>query len=258
MRQAYRSLWLSDIHLGTAACRAAELLAFLDGVEAETVYLTGDIVDLERLNARPNLPAVHREVIARFIALAQGGTRVLYIPGNHDVELRRLAGGRVGDIQVALEAVHTCLDGTRLLVIHGDCLEARVRRDDYAEQVGRAAYQWLVDADALVNRLRMRFGADHASFSARLKARLGPARDYIRRFEEAAAHHAALRGFDGIICGHIHRPCIRRIGNTLYANDGDWVEHASAVVETQDGRMNVLSWAGGSLVARPALEPVAA
>ncbi|HZD52664.1 MAG TPA: UDP-2,3-diacylglucosamine diphosphatase [Woeseiaceae bacterium] len=260
MRHIYRSLWLSDIHLGTRAARAVDLLAFLDEVSADVIYLAGDIVDLERLKTRPTFPALHREVIARFVALAKAGTRAVYIPGNHDVELRALAGERIRGIEVALEAEHMKPDGTKLLVTHGDCLDPRIRRGSYAEHVGSAAYQWLIDFDAVLNRLRRRAGSEYSSFSTRLKLRLSAAREYMHRFEEAAAEYALRRGFDGIVCGHIHRPCIRKIRGVCYVNDGDWIEHRSAVAETPGGQLTLLRCAGGSIVTeeRPTFRPVAA
>jgi UDP-2,3-diacylglucosamine pyrophosphatase LpxH len=260
MRHGYRALWLSDIHLGTRACRAADLLAFLQEVRAEVIYLTGDIVDLERLKVRPLFPLLHRQVIARFLELAKTGTRMIYIPGNHDVELRQLAGESICGIEIALEACHECADGTKLLVMHGDCLESGIRRGSYMEQFGGAAYRWLIEADARVNQLRQRLGSDYSSLSTKVKLRLRSANDYIRRFEETAARYAMTRGFDGVVCGHIHRPCIRTIDGVCYANDGDWIEHRSALVETSNGKLKLLHWSAGSILAEPrtAVQPVAA
>jgi UDP-2,3-diacylglucosamine pyrophosphatase LpxH len=251
MEHGYRALWLSDIHLGTSASRAVDLLSFLDEVSARVIYLTGDIVDLRRLKARPVLPPLHRQVIGRLLDLAKSGTRIVYVPGNHDVELRQLAGRSICGIEVALEKIHTCIDGTRLLVIHGDCLDARVSRGTYVEQFGGAAYRWLVSADVGLNRLRHHLGADYLSLTTKIKLRLNAATEYIRRFEETAARYALTRGFDGIVCGHIHRPCIREIDGVWYANDGDWVEHRSALVETLNGQVRLLHWAAGSIVAEP-------
>lgn len=257
MHPAYRALWLSDVHLGTGACRAVDLLKFLDEVSADRIYLTGDIVDLQRLRARPRFPTLHWKVATRFVELARAGTRIIYIPGNHDSELRILAGTDICGIEVMLEMSHECADGRRLLVIHGDCLDRRIRRGDYREQFGSAAYRWLVAADARINRLRHRFGRDYWPVSATVKLRLRSANDYIRRFEETAARYARQRGFDGVVCGHIHRPALRKIDGVLYANDGDWVEHRSALAETRDGRLQLLCWSRDSIVAEPALSPIA-
>jgi UDP-2,3-diacylglucosamine pyrophosphatase LpxH len=257
MRQAYRALWLSDIHLGTAASRAGDLLAFLREVSADVIYLTGDIVDLQRLKVRPRFPALHWQVVTRFLELAGTGTRVIYVPGNHDIEFRKLAGRQILGIEVALEKSHECAGGQRLLVIHGDCLDRRIRRGNYVEQFGSAAYRWLVEADARINQLRHRLGRDYSSISTKIKMRLRSANEYIRSFEETATRYALRRGFDGVVCGHIHRPCIRDINGMLYANDGDWVEHRSALAETADGQIQLLRWSAGSVIAEPAFLSIA-
>ena len=256
MRGKYRAIWLSDVHLGTGASRAGDLLAFLEDVSAEVIYLAGDIVDVQRLKIRPTFPAVHRQVVGRFLELAREGTRMIYIPGNHDIEFRRLAGGNICGIEIELEASHLCADGRRLLVAHGDCIDPRIRNGSFAEQFGSAAYRWLVEADARVNQLRHRFGKDYASFSTTVKLRLKSASDYIDRFEETAARYASARGFDGIVCGHIHRPCIRQIEGVCYANDGDWVEHRTALGETTDGQLQLLRWTTAALTVEPASRPV--
>jgi UDP-2,3-diacylglucosamine pyrophosphatase LpxH len=251
MRHEYRTLWLSDTHLGTSACRAADLLAFLERVSAEVIYLTGDIVDLERMKFRPVFPPLHRRVVGRFLELARTGNRVIYVPGNHDMEFRQLAGVSIGGIEVALEQSHECADGKRLLVMHGDCIDSRIRRSRYVAQIGSTAYRWLVEADVRLNQLRSRTGNDYSSLSTKIKLRLRSANDYIRSFEETAARYALKRGFDGVVCGHIHRPCIRDIEGICYANDGDWVEHRSALVETSCGQLELLRWATDTVVAAP-------
>jgi UDP-2,3-diacylglucosamine pyrophosphatase LpxH len=255
MQTSWRALWLSDIHLGTSTARTADLLRFLGNVSAEVLYLTGDIIDLQSLKARPMFPPEHREVIARFFELARGGTRVIYIPGNHDVEFRKLAGRTLGGIEVELEMEHRCANGRKMLVMHGDCLDPFMRRGDRLEQLGAAAYQWLVRADARIHRLRNRFGAEHTSISSRIKMGLKSANEYVRRFEEMAARYAQRRGFDGVVCGHIHRPAVRQIAGVCYANDGDWVEHRTALAEAADGRLRLLSGAGESVAIEPTTQP---
>jgi UDP-2,3-diacylglucosamine pyrophosphatase LpxH len=142
-----------------------------------------------------------------------------------------------------------------MLVMHGDCLDRFLRRGDRRERFGIAAYQWLVRADARIHRLRNRFGAEHTSISSRIKLGLKSATEYIRRFEEMAARHAQHRGFDGVICGHIHRPAIRQIGGVVYANDGDWVEHRTALAESADGHLQLLRWAAESVAVEPTPHP---
>jgi UDP-2,3-diacylglucosamine pyrophosphatase LpxH len=243
----YRSLWLSDIHLGTLSSRAEDLLAFVAAVRAERIYLVGDIIDLKRLQARPRFPDLHLRVIAEFARLAAAGTQVMYIPGNHDHEFRRFAGRDLAGIPVRLEAVHERLNGERLLVTHGDLLDGRIRKGNNLEKFGIAAYLFLTETDVVLNRWRRVLGRESRSLSAGIKLRLKSARDYMRRFEHVAAGYATDRGFDGIVCGHIHRPHLRRIGDCLYANDGDWVEHGTALAETADGLLQVLRWRSGNI-----------
>jgi UDP-2,3-diacylglucosamine pyrophosphatase LpxH len=147
---------------------------------------------------------------------------------------------------------HQCADGRRLLVTHGDCIGSLTRSRSFTEQFGGAAYRRLVEADARFNRLRRRLGQDYSSLSTAIKLRLKSANDYIDRFEETAARHASSRGFDGIVCGHIHCPRIRQIDGTFYANDGDWVEHRTALGETTEGQLQLLRWSTASLTAEPA------
>ena len=242
MAERFRSLWLSDVHLGTGACRAAELLDFLEEVRADKIYLVGDIVDLERMKTRPRFPDVHRAVVSKLVSLASDGTEVVFVPGNHDFEFRALAGREICGIPVLLEAAHQTLAGQKLLVMHGDVLDGRIREGTNLEKFGAAAYFLLTEADILINRFRRSLGHDYYSMSASLKARLSRARQYVERFEAVAAQYAAERGFDGVVCGHIHKPNVRYIDGVLYANDGDWVEHGTAFAETASGELKLLGW----------------
>ena len=260
MALSFRTLWLSDIHLGNPAARAGDLLAFLDSVTCEKLYLVGDIVDLERMKSRPSFPESHREAVKRFLEIAFGGTKVTYIPGNHDHELRDLAGRELCGIPVMLECEHVTESGQRLLVTHGDILDREIRKGTNLEQFGAAAYAVLLALDVRINDVRSRLGRDHLSIMSGIKARLASANEYIRRFEEVAASYAKRRDFAGIVCGHIHRPGIRTIGGVCYANDGDWVEHRTALAETQSGELKILRWANGEVQFGPSLveQPLAA
>jgi UDP-2,3-diacylglucosamine pyrophosphatase LpxH len=243
----YRSLWLSDVQLGTLSSRAEELMQFLVAVRAERIYLVGDIVDLKRMRSRPRFPDLHMRVVAEFARLAARGTEVIFIPGNHDHEFRALAGRQLAGIPVAIETVHERPNGERLLVTHGDLLDGRIRHGANLEKFGAAAYVFLTEADVFLNKWRRILGRDYRSVSAGIKARLKAAQEYIHRFERVAAEYARERGFDGIVCGHIHRPNLRRIDGCLYANDGDWVEHGTALAESADGSLQILRWQAGSI-----------
>lgn len=248
MPLSYQTLWISDVHLGTPACRAPDLLRFLDCVEAERLYLVGDIIDLERMKLRPAFPDSHWQVLRRLLELARRGTEVIYIPGNHDCELRDLIGRDVVGVPVAMDCAHETRDGRRLLVTHGDILDREIRCGTNLEAFGATAYRMVMQLDVMVNQLRTRLGRDHFSISSRIKQRIASAQQYIQQFEAVAANYAARRGFDGIVCGHIHRPGIRGIDGVLYANDGDWVEHRTALAERRDGRLELLSFERDNVV----------
>ena len=249
-----KTLWISDIHLGTNEARAADLAEFLDRVTAERIFLVGDIIDLERMQSRPQFPDTHRLIVSKLIALANSRTEVIFIPGNHDYQFRDLAGRDICGISVHLESSHLTCSGKRLLITHGDILDGRIRKGTNLEKFGASAYRMLMQLDVIVNRLRSRLGRDYVSMSSQIKNRLSSANEYIRRFEEVAARYAEERGFDGIVCGHIHRPGIRDIDGILYANDGDWVEHRTALAEDQAGELHILRWESGSVSPEPILE----
>jgi UDP-2,3-diacylglucosamine pyrophosphatase LpxH len=258
--QNFRSLWLSDVHLGTRASRASELLDFLAAVKAERIYLVGDIVDLARMKSKPRFCDRHMRVVSELIRLAKAGTEVLYIPGNHDYEFRNLVGHEVFGIPILMEAIHETAGGERLLVTHGDLLDGRIRKGTNLEKFGAAAYFLLSETEVLINKWRKSFGQDYVSISMNVIQKLKGAREYIRRFETFAAELARERGLDGIVCGHIHKPSIRRLDGILYANDGDWVDHQTALGETQDGELQLLTWQKDELAVgtRYEIEPLAA
>ena len=248
MSNTYRTLWVSDVHLGTTECRAADLLAFLDNTETDKLYLVGDIIDLERMKQKPRFTGLHRQVVSRFVQLSAAGTEIVYVPGNHDHECRDLAGREVCGIPVRLEAIHKTADGRQLLVTHGDLFDREVRRGTSLEAFGASAYRMLLQIDVMVNHVRAQLGHAHLAISQRVKQRLALANEYIRRFEVVAARHAADKGYDGIVCGHIHQPELRYIDGVLYANDGDWVEHRTALGERADGSLELIGLQGGEVV----------
>ena len=260
MSITYRTLWLSDIHLGTRAARVQELAHFLRHVEAEQIYLVGDIVDLIYMRQKPGFGGPHMQVLGLLHELHRRGTRVTYVPGNHDADFRALAGQQLCGIPVKQEVEHVTAQGRRMLVMHGDALDGEVRHGTRLEKFGAAAYYFILGADVMVNQLRRQLGRDFYPLSARIKRRIKSANDYIERYEITAARHARQRGFDGIICGHIHKPCLREIDGVLYANDGDWVEHAVALSEDARGQLRLLDWRGNPLSepAHPRVSPLAA
>ena len=238
----YRTIWISDIHLGTSGCNADLLVDFLHNVDPETLYLVGDIVDGWRLRKGWYWPARHNDVVRRILKMAARGTRVIYIPGNHDEVFREYAGFHFGGVEIALEVVHTTADGRRLLVTHGDMFDGVVLYARWLALLGDHAYTLLLKANIGFNAVRRRLGLPYWSMSAHIKKRVKNSVQYVCRFEEAVAREAVTRGLDGIVCGHIHDAEIREIDGVTYYNDGDWVKSCTALVEDQAGAMTILDW----------------
>lgn len=238
----YRTIWISDVHLGTKGCQAELLLDFLKHTESDTLYLVGDIVDAWRLKHLWYWPAAHNDVVQQFLCKARTGTRVVYIPGNHDEFARRFVNHRFGGIEVRRDAMHETANARRLLIIHGDELDAVVNSVRWLAHVGDWAYRTAMVLNVFYNVIRKKLGYGYWSLSAYLKYRVKNAVAHIGKFEESVAVLARKRGADGVVCGHIHHPEVREIGGILYANDGDWVESCTALVEHEDGRLELLRW----------------
>ena len=242
-RRRYRTIWISDIHLGTRGCNADMLIDFLDHVDSETMYLVGDIIDGWRLKKKFYWPAAHNDVVWRLLKRARRGTRMIYIPGNHDEVFRQFSGLDFGGIAIRRKAIHETADGKRLLVLHGDEFDAITLAHRWLAHVGDAAYHVLMALNRWVNAVRRRLDLPYWSLSKHAKAKVKNAVAFISHFEEVVAHAAGSRGVDGVVCGHIHTAEIREIAGVNYYNDGDWVEGCTALVEHFDGRMEVLHWA---------------
>ena len=241
-KRKYRTVWISDIHLGTRGCNAAMLVDFLRSFEAETLYLVGDIVDGWRLRRGWYWPDAHNEVVRRVLKMAHRGTRVVFVAGNHDEMLRDYAGMSFGGVELVLEAIHTTADGRRLLVTHGDSFDAVVLYHRWLAMLGDKAYEVMMRLNIGFNIIRRAFKLPYWSLSAYLKKRVKNAVAYIGQYEDAVAHEALTRGLDGIVCGHIHSAEIRQYGHITYYNDGDWVESCTALVEDFTGAMSLVDW----------------
>ncbi len=242
-RLPFRTVWISDTHLGTPGCNADLLLDFLKSIECDTLYLVGDIVDGWQLRKGWYWPPRHNDIVRCILKQAKRGTRVVYIPGNHDEAFRDYAGLHFGGVELLPEAIHDTADGRRLLVMHGDAFDSIILYARWLAFLGDHAYTLLLRSNALVNAVRRRLGLPYWSLAAHLKKRVKNAVQFISSFEEVVAHAAAERGVDGVVCGHIHSAEIRQIGEITYYNDGDWVESCTALVEHGDGRMEILDWA---------------
>ena len=239
----YRTIFISDVHLGTRGCKADCLLDFLRHVESDYLYLVGDIVDGWRLQKRWFWPDKHAEVLERLLARARDGTEVVYLPGNHDEALRKLIGRSVGGVKIRHDAIHRTADGRRLLVVHGDVFDGVVTDMRWLALVGSVAYELALTANTWLNIARRWLGLGYWPLSAFLKEQVKAAVKFIDRYERSLAHEARRRSVCGVICGHVHKPEMRTIDGVLYYNDGDWVESCSALVEHDDGRLELLEWA---------------
>jgi UDP-2,3-diacylglucosamine pyrophosphatase LpxH len=241
-RLHYRSIFISDIHLGLRDCQAAYLLDFLRATRCEHLYLVGDIVDLENIELTPFWHPLHSDVLVELLAIAARGTRVTYIPGNHDAALRRYAGQRFAGVEIALNATHVGADGRRYRVSHGDEFDGDHPTPRWLVHLGDVMQRFICAANRIGNAWRRRFGLRYRPISLQIKLAIGAARKFIRDFETRVGESARGHGYDGHICGHIHYGRIEDQHGVLYINDGDWVEHCTALVEHGDGRLELLHW----------------
>lgn len=235
-----RTVWISDLHLGTPGCQAAALLDFLRDVQCETLYLVGDIIDGWQLRRSWYWPQTHNDVVQKLLRKARKGTRVVFVPGNHDEFARRYATHTFGGIEVVEDFMHVTADGRRLWITHGDLFDGVIQCAKWLAHVGDAAYEFTLKVNRWFNRARARLGLPYWSLSRYLKHRVKRAVSYIDDFEAAVAREARRRGADGVVCGHIHHAEMRDIDGVLYCNDGDWVESLTALVEHDDGRLEII------------------
>ncbi|TIX49307.1 UDP-2,3-diacylglucosamine diphosphatase [Alteraurantiacibacter aquimixticola] len=245
-RRKFRTIWISDVHLGTKGCNADLLIDFLDNTDSEVMYLVGDIIDGWRLKKKLYWPAAHNDIVWRILKRAKRGTRIVYIPGNHDEMFRQFTGLNFGGVEVQRAAFHETADGRKLLVLHGDEFDTVMLAHRWLAFVGDAAYTALMGLNQWVNAVRQRLGLSYWSLSKMAKHKVKNAVEFISQYEEIVARAAAQRGVDGVVCGHIHTAEHRMFthdGKSIeYWNDGDWVEGCNALVEHEDGRMEILHW----------------
>ena len=254
----YRTVFISDVHLGTRGCQAELLLDFIRHMECDTLFLVGDIVDGWKLKGGWYWPQAHNDVVQKILRLARKGVKVIYIPGNHDDRVRDFCGVHFGGVVVARDAIHETADGRRFLVVHGDEFDGVVQHARWLAFLGDWSYRGVLALNTSYNLLRRRLGFGYWSLSAFLKARVKNAMRFVEKFERAVAEEARRRGCDGVVCGHIHIAAMRTIDGIEYVNDGDWVESCTALVEHPDGRLEILRWAEmreWSVLDRQPLEP---
>jgi UDP-2,3-diacylglucosamine pyrophosphatase LpxH len=240
-RIRFRTIWISDVHLGTTGCQAKKLLQFLRATESETLYLVGDIIDGWQLKRRWYWDQVHNNVVQNVLKKARKGTNVIFVPGNHDEAVRQFIGLDFGGIKIRDELVHTTADGKRMLVLHGDRFDGVIACAKWLAYLGDSMYTMILKFNQWFNTWRARAGLPYWSLSQYLKLKVKNAVSYITSFEDALAVEAVKKGLDGVICGHIHKPEIRDIGGIKYCNDGDWVESLTALVEEASGELRLVT-----------------
>lgn len=248
MRTSFRTVFISDTHLGFRGVRAEELSAFLKHIQCERLYLVGDILDFWAIKQRWHWPATHNQVVRRILKQAKRGTQVIYIPGNHDDSLRQYVGLDLGGVRIAHQAAHRTADGRVLLVTHGDEYDLVVQHSKMLSVLGTWAYDHLIALNRAVNTVRGLFGFGPWSFATAIKLKVKGACKYVSDFESSLLAEAKRRGMDGVVCGHVHQPLLREqiVGENgektlLYANCGDWIERATALVEHENGKLEILN-----------------
>lgn len=237
-----KTAWVSDTHLGFQDSKAELLLEYLQHLDCETLYLVGDIVDFWSLKRRSHWPKPHAAVLSYLMQMARRGVNIIYVPGNHDCPLREYLGEFYENVTVKLNDEFVTSEGKRLLITHGDELDHYVRLSKINEAVGDAAYDFLLKISRWTHKIRGVFGLSYWSLSGYVKTRVPQAANAIRLFEHAAAQEAIRKGYDGIICGHLHVPKIAELEGVLYCNDGDWIDSCSSIVEEQDGSLRLINW----------------
>ncbi len=238
----YRAIFISDLHLGTPGCQAEALLDFLRENESQYMYLIGDIVDGWQLRRKWYWPQAHNDVIQKLLRMARKGCRVVYVPGNHDEFARNFVQHHFGGVEVLKETTHTTVNGDTLWLIHGDLFDAVVQYAKWLAYVGDYLYELILKLNKHFNHLRAKFGLPYWSLSAYLKHKVKQAVGFINDYEIAVAKEAKRKGYQGVVCGHIHHAEIRNIDGVLYCNDGDWVESRTALVEHMDGKLEIIYW----------------
>jgi len=237
-----RSVFISDIHLGFKGCSADLLLDFLHNVNVDTLFLVGDIIDVWSMKKNMFWPQSHNNVLRTILGKAKRGTKVIFVPGNHDEVFRDFDGAVFGNLEIHKEYVHVTADGRRVLVLHGDEFDSVVKCSPWLDKLGSSIYDVLLAANPYINWFRRQFDLPHWSLSAYLKHKAKAAVQYIGSFEESVALAARKRGVDTVVCGHIHRAEMREINGILYCNDGDWVESCTSLVEDMNGRLRLIDW----------------
>ena len=241
-KTSYKTVWLSDIHLGSKDCKADYLLSFLKHSNIEKLYLVGDIVDMWAMSKSFRWPQTHNDVLHQLLKLSKSGTQVIYLPGNHDAPLQQYHGLQFGEIEVAREISHITAKGQKLLVLHGDQFDSQLALGKLTTKLGDFGYDLLLFLDRCYHKVQGKHAMRYWSLARYIKSHVKGAQKAIERYREVCCRAARERDFDGVVCGHIHHPEISEHEGTLYFNDGDWVESCSALVEDKQGEIKLVYW----------------
>lgn len=242
MKKKYRSVWISDVHLGSRDAQSEPFHHFLDTIRCDYLYLVGDIIDIWALKKTFFWPKQYNEVLHKLLKRARKGAKVIYIPGNHDEFFREFVGYTFGDIQVVDDLIHETADGRRFLVTHGDKFDAAVRGHPWMAKLGDWGYRRLVVINRVYNTVRRWFGKPYFSLSGAIKRKVKGAVKFLNNYEKILVNEAHRLKVDGVICGHIHQPGYRTMDNIEYCNTGDWIENCTALVEHEDGTLELIWW----------------
>ena len=238
----HRTIWLSDIHLGNKDCKTDYLLDFLTKNKADTLILVGDIIDLWSLKNKHYWPESHNQIIKLLLEQASAGTRIIYIPGNHDSSVRKFVQYNFGHVELHDTYIHTTASGKRILAIHGDQFDSVVCHNRFHAVVGDVGYDFLLFINRWWHLFQKLRNKPYWSLATYLKSKVDKANQAIERFTHAAINHARQQDVDAIVCGHIHHPSIVQDKEILYLNDGDWIENCTCIAEAFDGELSLISW----------------
>jgi UDP-2,3-diacylglucosamine pyrophosphatase LpxH len=239
---SYKTVFISDLHLGARMSQADKLLDFFKTFECEKMYLVGDIIDCWAMIGKNYWPQHHNDVVQKLLRRARKGTEIIYIPGNHDEFVREYCDAEFGHVLLAKESVHVGVDGKIYYVTHGDQFDVVTTNAKWLSHLGSWAYDVSIMISLGLNKIRQTLGMPYWSLSSYLKQTVKESVNFIGNYEETLSDYVKKKGFDGIICGHIHHAKIRQIGDMTYMNCGDWVESMTAIVEHYDGRFELIEW----------------
>jgi UDP-2,3-diacylglucosamine pyrophosphatase LpxH len=242
MHLHFRTIWISDTHLGGKNLKSKQLLDFLQKTDSDYLYLVGDIFDLWKLRSKWHWPEINDRIVNLVLRKVQDGTKVIYLPGNHDASFKNYNNSALAGIEICEEHIHHTIDDRKYLVLHGDQFDCVVQKSTWLAGVGSVVYEHLLTINRVYNKLRERQGKEYFSISAYLKHRCKKAVNYIGSYEETLAKEVKKKEVDGIICGHIHSASLKSMPGFIYANSGDWVESCTALAENHNGTLGLIEW----------------